>query len=176
MSKSLIGLALAVTLSMCSAAVGQANDPHHPPEAPDPATATAPRASAGSPPAASTPAGSVAQPSMMGMDKMMPTMMGQMMRMMMSGGQPQGDSGPSSQAFNGMMQKMHGAMQMPFTGNADVDFMSSMIPHHQGAIDMAKVALAFSKDVDVRRLAEKIIKNQDSEIAEIRDWLKKHGH
>ncbi len=116
----------------------------------------------------------------------MPMMRGAMMQGgmhgMMSGGQhggmsaqPKGDTGPSSLAFHGINAKMHGAMDIAFTGNADVDFVKGMIPHHAGAVDMAKTVLAFGKDPEVRRLAEEIIKAQESEIALMQGWLKKNG-
>ena len=70
---------------------------------------------------------------------------------------------------------MHDAMSIAFTGNADVDFVKGMIPHHQGAIDMAKTVIAFGKDPEMRRLAEEIIKAQEGEIASMREWLKKNG-
>lgn len=91
------------------------------------------------------------------------------------GMQPKGDTGPSSLAFNGINMKMHGAMDITFTGNADVDFVKGMIPHHQGAIDMAKTVLAFGKDPAVRKLAEEIVKAQEAEIALMGEWLKKNG-
>jgi hypothetical protein len=115
----------------------------------------------------------------------MPMMHGAMMQGgmhgMMSGGrhgmsaQPKGDTGPSSQAFHGINMKMHGAMDIAFTGNADVDFVKGMIPHHAGAVDMAKTVLAFGKDPELRKLAEEIIKAQESEIALMQGWLKKNG-
>lgn len=89
--------------------------------------------------------------------------------------QPKGDNGPSSLAFQGINTKMHEAMNITFTGNADVDFVKGMIPHHQGAIDMAKTVIAFGKDPAVRKLAEEIIKAQESEIALMNEWLKKNG-
>lgn len=92
-----------------------------------------------------------------------------------SAGQPKGDSSPSSLAFHGINLKMHEKMDITFTGNADVDFVKGMIPHHQGAIDMAKTALAFGKDPEVRKLAEEIIKAQETEIALMQNWLKAKG-
>jgi uncharacterized protein (DUF305 family) len=89
--------------------------------------------------------------------------------------QPKGDTGPSSLAFHGINAKMHGAMDIAFTGNTDVDFVKGMIPHHQGAVDMAKTVLAFGKDPEVRKLAEEIIRSQESEIALMQEWLKKNG-
>jgi uncharacterized protein (DUF305 family) len=50
-----------------------------------------------------------------------------------------------------------------------------MIPHHQGAIDMAKVLLAFGKNPELRKLAEDIIKTQEQEIAWMKEWLKKNS-
>ena len=89
--------------------------------------------------------------------------------------QPKGDTGPSSLAFHGVSMKMHSAMDIAYTGNADVDFVKGMIPHHAGAVDMAKTVLAFGKDPEVKKLAESIIKAQETEIAQMNDWLKKNG-
>ncbi len=91
------------------------------------------------------------------------------------GMQPKGDTGPSSLAFHGINMKMHSAMDIAFTGNADVDFVKGMIPHHLGAVDMAKTVLAFGKDPEVRKLAEEIIRAQETEIALMQGWLKKNA-
>ena len=84
-----------------------------------------------------------------------------------------GDRDPSSLAFHAANQKMHEGMNIAYTGNADVDFVNGMIAHHQGAVDMAKVVLAFGKDPEIKKLAEAIIQAQESEIAQMRAWLKR---
>lgn len=71
--------------------------------------------------------------------------------------------------------KMHKEMGIAFSGDADVDFARGMIPHHQGAVDMAKVVLAHGKDPELRKLAQGVITEQEKEIAFLRDWLKKQG-
>lgn len=81
----------------------------------------------------------------------------------------------STKAFEAANDKMHKDMAIPFSGDADVDFVKGMIPHHQGAIDMANVVLAHGKDAAIRKLAADIIKAQEGEIAMMRDWLKKKG-
>jgi uncharacterized protein (DUF305 family) len=73
------------------------------------------------------------------------------------------------------MDKMMAGMMVPYTGNADVDFAKGMIPHHQGAIDMAKVALEFGKDPEIRKLAETIAAAQTGEITFMQNWLKANG-
>lgn len=77
--------------------------------------------------------------------------------------------------YKAAMQQMHEQMMIAYTGDADVDFVRGMIPHHQGAIDMAKVELAYGKDPELRRLAEDIVKAQETEIAAMQAWLKAHG-
>jgi hypothetical protein len=63
------------------------------------------------------------------------------------------------------MRKMHASMAAtPLSGNEDVDFVRFMIPHHQAAIDMAKAELSKGKDPQLRRLAQQIITDQQSEI------------
>jgi DUF305 family protein family protein len=60
---------------------------------------------------------------------------------------------------------MHTGMEVPFTGDADRDFARMMIPHHQGAIDMALAELRYGKDHRLKRLAQEIIVEQQQEIA-----------
>ena len=63
------------------------------------------------------------------------------------------------------MEKMMTDMHHPgYTGNADVDFLAMMIPHHQGAVDMARLALIHGQDPLTRQLAEEIMTSQQAEI------------
>lgn len=80
----------------------------------------------------------------------------------------------ASQAYRDAMMKMHRDMDVPMTGNADRDFVTGMIPHHQGAIDMAEVELRYGRDPQLRRLARDIIAAQKREIAGMRQWLARH--
>ena len=64
-----------------------------------------------------------------------------------------------------MMQDMHGP---GYTGNPDRDFLAMMIPHHEGAVDMARLVLIHGRDPLVRQLAEEIIASQTVEIAGMR--------
>ena len=69
------------------------------------------------------------------------------------------------------MDRMTRDMAVPHTGDPDRDFAAMMIPHHQGAIDMAKVQLQFGRDPILRRLAQGIIVEQQQEIDLMRGEL-----
>lgn len=84
--------------------------------------------------------------------------------------------GDSTSAFKGADDKMMKDMSAPpYTGDADKDFIAHMIPHHQGAIEMAQVELKYGKDPELKRLARNIIKAQHDEIAFMKRWQEKHA-
>ena len=90
-------------------------------------------------------------------------------------GHMMGDMGAASMAYMEANNRMHAAMMQEYTGNADVDFIRGMIPHHQGAVEMAKIVLEHGKDPEVRALAEAVIAAQEAEIKWMQDWLTKNG-
>ena len=60
------------------------------------------------------------------------------------------------------------------TGDADKDFVALMMPHHSGAIDMAKVELQYGKDATLRAMAQEIIASQQKEIDDMKKWQATH--
>ena len=73
----------------------------------------------------------------------------------------------------GSMHVMHAAMaSVRPSGDNDADFVRLMLPHHQAAIDMAKTQLAYGQDPQMRRLAQEIITDQQSEIELMQLWLR----
>ncbi len=104
---------------------------------------------------------------MPGMDPEMMSMMAEM--------QPKPTDTASTKDYKEAHRKMMKDMHKPFTGNADVDFRVHMIPHHQGAVDMARIALKHAMDAETKTMAEAVIKEQEREIAEMQAWLKKNG-
>lgn len=82
---------------------------------------------------------------------------------------------PATAAYQAANARMHEDMAIDFTGDPDIDFMLAMIPHHQGAIDMAEVALEHATDPEVLALAEEVIATQNAEIEMMRAWLAERG-
>jgi uncharacterized protein (DUF305 family) len=78
---------------------------------------------------------------------------------------------PVISAFQAVNDRMHREMAIAFTGEADVDFVRGMIPHHQGAIDIARVVLEHGWDAEIRALAEEVTEAQDAEVTMMRAWL-----
>jgi uncharacterized protein (DUF305 family) len=77
-------------------------------------------------------------------------------------------------AMKDSMERMDKGMKSaPMNGDIDHDFATMMMPHHQGAIDMAKAELLYGKDPVMRRLAEEIVVDQQSEIQAMQLWLSK---
>ncbi|NBJ13390.1 CopM family metallochaperone [Microvirga arsenatis] len=82
---------------------------------------------------------------------------------------------PATRGYRQANEKMHRDMDITYSGDADIDFVRGMIPHHQGAIDMAKVAAQHAKDEQVRKWAADVIREQEREISEMKAWLKARG-
>jgi uncharacterized protein (DUF305 family) len=157
---------------LLAAPLALADDAHHPKEAPK-AAAPAPETKTPEPGKGMGMGGT-------GMGMMDPDHMKKMQdmhtKMMGSGGMamaPKGDTGPSSRAYAEANARMHEGMAITFTGDADIDFAKGMVPHHQGAIDMAQAVIQYGKDPEIRKLAEAVIKAKEAEIIFLAAWLKK---
>ncbi len=99
---------------------------------------------------------------------------------MMGGAAQQPATAPTqsewTRAYKEAMDRMHGPMMEAVQDpDADAAFVRGMIPHHQSAIDMAQVVLKHGKDEQVKKWAHDVIREQEREIAEMREWLAKRG-
>ena len=182
MNRTAIVIALTVSLlaGLPGAALAQAgHDTHHP---------GTPPAQAEQAPAPTPPSGQM--PGMQGMmpeqcQAMTPECMGAM-RQMMQGGMMQGMMGAPNagaapvneslpdftRAYVESMNEMHGPMMDGvMADDPDVAFVRGMIPHHQDAIDMARIVLQYGDEPKTREWAEQIIAVQEGEIAEMQAWL-----
>ena len=83
-------------------------------------------------------------------------------------------SDAASQADRAAMDKMMAAMRAPYTGDADHDFVTRMIPHHQGAVDMCETELQHGQDAGLKQLCQRIVTGQQAEIRSMQAWLAKH--
>ncbi|TXL72474.1 DUF305 domain-containing protein [Vineibacter terrae] len=108
-----------------------------------------------------------------------------MMRQMMQGRMGMTPDGMQTQpvnqsaatkAYMEAAERMHGPMMEGIqASDPDVAFVRGMIAHHQGAIDMAKVVLQYGKDGQTKKWANDVIREQQREITEMQEWLKKNA-
>ena len=83
---------------------------------------------------------------------------------------------PGWEALTATMATMHSSMSaVRRSGRGDVDFVSLMLPHHEAAVAMARSELLYGSDPQMRRLAQEIITDQQSEIALMQLWLTRRG-
>ena len=83
---------------------------------------------------------------------------------------------PASEEYEAAMEKMHGPMAQGIRHrDPDIAFVLGMLPHHQGAVDMARIQLRHGADPRIRHLAEEVIAAQEREIGEMKAWLAARG-
>lgn len=97
------------------------------------------------------------------------------MQKMIADMMPAPNDPPSTKAFKQADMAMMHDMHVAYIGDPDVDFRTHMIPHHKGAVAMAKVALQHAKDPATKAMAQKIIDDQEKEIADMQAWLAKNA-
>ena len=86
------------------------------------------------------------------------------------------DTKAMQQAYADGMDAMHDEMMAGIADpNPDMAFARGMLPHHVGAVDMAKVQLKYGKDAEMRKLAQAVIDAQQSEIEQMQNWIAKQG-
>ena len=200
MKTRLLLSAVVLTTGLSIAAIAQTqqqdHEEHHPPGAPPQTQAAPPPAPPAPPPAAQAPS---TQPQMpMDMGQMMQRMPEQCRAMMQN--MPQNCMSMMQQMMQGRMGMMPGGTQAQPTNQSaaprptwrlpsacmrhargaqasdpDVAFVRAMIAHHQGAIDMAKVVLQYGKDNQTKKWANDVIREQQREISEREEWLKKNA-
>jgi uncharacterized protein (DUF305 family) len=88
---------------------------------------------------------------------------------------PNSKDSPATQGYKSAHMNMMVNSPKEFTGDADLDFARQMIAHHRGGIEMAKVELQHGKDPKMRAAAQKIVDDQQKDIADLQAWIKAHG-
>ncbi|WP_299653681.1 DUF305 domain-containing protein [uncultured Jannaschia sp.] len=85
-------------------------------------------------------------------------------------------AGTATQAYMEAMDVMMSGMSaLPYTGDADADFLLMMIPHHQSAVDMSQALLEETDDPEVEAMAQAVIATQEAEIVSMRAMLERMG-
>lgn len=79
--------------------------------------------------------------------------------------------GEARSAFEAANARMHEEMDVELTGDADLDFARAMIPHHRGAVEMARIVIEHGEDAELRALAQEVVETQEAEIAQLEAWL-----
>ncbi len=112
-----------------------------------------------------------------GGDQMKQTMHGGMSQNMQSGMQGMmGQMTDAQKGYHEAMMRMDPPMMMGMMAkDADVAWACSMIPHHQGAVEMSRVVLRTGDNAEVKKMAEKVISDQEKEIAELTAWIEKNA-
>ena len=85
-----------------------------------------------------------------------------------------GAASPSTTAYRQVITQMQRGMDTQLSGDPDGDFARLMIPHHQSAIEIARIALQQGKDPEIQQLAQAVIDAQEREITTLRTWLAKN--
>lgn len=85
--------------------------------------------------------------------------------------QPDDRAADIIEAYRASMMTMMGSMHSQRDADINTRFVTGMIPHHQAAIEMAEVVLEYSDDARLRNMAEAVVREQNREISEMRDWL-----
>jgi len=88
---------------------------------------------------------------------------------------PRPTPGDSTAAFKSAAEKMRAIMDIPFTGNADEDFVARMLVHDQGAIDLAQVELQYGRNPMLKRMAQRIVDMQERQMTTLRRWQTRRG-
>ncbi len=84
------------------------------------------------------------------------------------------DLNEAQKAYTKVNAQMHKGMGI-IHEDADIAFIQGMIPHHQGAVDMANIILEHGDDEEAKELARNVIKAQEEEIAWMKNWLKERN-
>lgn len=94
----------------------------------------------------------------------------------MAAAQSDMEPGPATREYLKAMDDMHADMMSGIMDpDPDAAFVRGMLPHHRGAVDMARTALKYGKDPELRKLAQEIIEAQEREIKFMQEWLKKNS-
>lgn len=92
----------------------------------------------------------------------------------MPGHQPEHGSKDFNRDYMKAMDRMHGPMMKGVMDpDPDAAFVRGMIPHHQGALEMAEIQMKYGKDPEIRKLAQEVIEAQKKEIQFMEEWLKR---